>query len=347
MPKFKSRKIYLIREKEIFYGGAEKYLSRLIKYLGDHNYDYEVIYSPFSPKLPSWLRVIFFNFYLCLIKKNKFYLSLERIACPDIYRAGDGVHKVFLEKLNKKKINPLHYIYLRYERKCFEKSKLIIANSEMIKQEIIDHYSINKEKIKVIYNGFDGYDVVDKSKLIKVREAFKIHTTKKIFLFVGSGFKRKGLIDFLEIFSKLDPSTTHAIIIGSDKNENSYKKLASDLGIKNIVFLGKRRDMEIFYELSDFVMLPTYYDPFANIVLEAMISKNIVITTRQNGAHEILNNDLVMDSPGDRSIIKKIENIISSNEEINRIKTENYNLAREFTVELNARKTFESIMETC
>ena len=60
------------------------------------NIEHKIIQSNFSKLLPSWLRVIMFNLQVSLIKGNKFYFSLDRIICPDIYRAGDGVHKVFL-----------------------------------------------------------------------------------------------------------------------------------------------------------------------------------------------------------------------------------------------------------
>ena len=104
--------------------------------------------------MPSWLRIILFNLQVCLTKKDRFYFSLERIICPDVYRAGDGVHKVFLRIEKKSKLNPLHPIYLFLEKRCFNNAKRIIANSNMIKDEIISTYGINPNKIDVIYDAF-------------------------------------------------------------------------------------------------------------------------------------------------------------------------------------------------
>ena len=141
------RKIYLIREKKSKFGGAEVYLSRLSSALADKGVEHEIINSIFPSFLPSWLRIILFNLQVCLTKKNKFYFSLERIICPDIYRAGDGVHKVFLTIEKKSKLNLLHPVYLFLEKRCFNNAKRIIANSNMVKNEIVNTYDINPEKI--------------------------------------------------------------------------------------------------------------------------------------------------------------------------------------------------------
>ena len=91
------RKIYFIREKKSHHGGAEIYLARLIVQFKKQNINHKSIYSIFPSFLPSWLRLILFNLQVWIYKGDKFYFSLERIICPDIYRAGDGVHKAFFE----------------------------------------------------------------------------------------------------------------------------------------------------------------------------------------------------------------------------------------------------------
>ena len=91
-----NKKIYLIRSNSTKFGGAENYLYRLSNALKNENLDHEIIHSFFPKFLPSWARAILFNMQVRFSKKEKFYYSLDRITCPDIYRAGDGVHKVFI-----------------------------------------------------------------------------------------------------------------------------------------------------------------------------------------------------------------------------------------------------------
>ena len=147
--------IYFIRANKNKYGGAENYLLRLSNALTSQKINHKIIYSIFPKFIPSWLRVILFNFQVCLTKKDKFYFSLDRITCPDIYRAGDGVHKVFLSIEKKSKTNLLHPIYLFLEKSCFNKAKHIIVNSQMVKNDIISTYKINPKKISVIHNGIE------------------------------------------------------------------------------------------------------------------------------------------------------------------------------------------------
>ena len=90
-----NKKIYLIRSGRTKFGGAENYLSRLSKALEKENIEHQVINSPFPRFLPSWLQSILFNIQLYCIKQDKFFYSLDRITCPDLYRAGDGVHKIY------------------------------------------------------------------------------------------------------------------------------------------------------------------------------------------------------------------------------------------------------------
>lgn len=336
--------ICLIREKSSKFGGAEVYLSRLAKALKVEGIKYQIVNSIFPSFLPSWLRIILFNFQVCLTKKNKLYFSLERIVCPDVYRAGDGVHKVFLNIENKSKLNPLHPIYLFLEKRCFNNAKFIIANSNMIKDEIIDTYGIRPNKIDVVYNGVESKTINHESSFKKLSKEFDIDKNSSILLYVGSGFKRKGVEEFLEIIAKLKNQSVKAFIIGKEKNLEYYQQLSKDLKIdKTVIFTGPRADVDDFYTISDIFLFPTRYEPFSNVVLEAMSFENAVFTTRQNGAHEILTDEYLMTSSKDFSVAKKIDNLLEDAKELSGIKRENKLIASKLSIELNMQKTIKVI----
>ena len=338
------KKIHLIREKPSKFGGAEVYLSRLAKALKVEGIKYQIVNSIFPSFLPSWLRIILFNFQVCLTKKNKLYFSLERIVCPDVYRAGDGVHKVFLNIENKSKLNPLHPIYLFLEKRCFNNAKFIIANSNMIKDEIIDTYGIRPNKIDVVYNGVESKTINHESSFKKLSKEFDIDKNSSILLYVGSGFKRKGVEEFLEIIAKLKNQSVKAFIIGKEKNLEYYQQLSKDLKIdKTVIFTGPRADVDDFYTISDIFLFPTRYEPFSNVVLEAMSYENAVFTTRQNGAHEILTDEYIMASSKDFSVAKKIDDLLEDAKELSDIKRENKLIASKLSIELNMQKTIEVI----
>lgn len=331
--------INFIRANKTNFGGAENYLNRLTREFKEQNIKLQVINSTAPKFLSSWIRAILFNFQTCLTKKDRFYFSLDRITCADIYRAGDGVHKEFL-KTKKRKFNPLNIVYLYLEKRCFKNSKKIIANSNMIKNQIISSYNIPKEKITVIYNGIN---IKPLQSYKDTKQEFSLKN-EKIILYIGSGFERKGVKEAIEIASKLK-SKIKLIIIGKEKKLNYYKNLASSLKV-NAIFTGARSDVDKFYSMSDIFLFPTHYEPFSNVVLEAMNFYNAVFTTKQNGASEILDPFFIMKTPQDYSIIAKIDALLNNPEKLAKVKEENYKIVQNFTIEKNAKETMKVIYET-
>ena len=339
-----NKKIYLIRSSKTKLGGAENYLSRLSKALEKNNIEYQVINSPFPKFLPSWIRSILFNIHLNFLKQDKFFYSLERITCPDLYRAGDGVHKVFLSIEVKSKFNLLHPTYLYLEKKCFKNAKSIIANSKMVKDEIIRTYNINPNKIDIIYNGIEFKAVNFKKSFKKLSKEFRIIQDQPILLYVGSGFKRKGVEEFLRIVAMLKTKGVKAFVVGKENNMSYYQNLSKKLNIDNqIFFTGPRIDVNDFYTISDIFLFPTHYDPFSNVVLEAMYFDNVVFTTRSNGASEILDPSFIMNSPYDKKVAASIDNLINNRASLNEVKNKNKKISRQFPIEKNLKKTLEVI----
>lgn len=341
------KKIYFIRANKNPFGGAENYLLRLSQKLANKCVEHKIIYSPFPKVLPSWFRVVLFNLYLKIIKRDKFYFSLERISNPDIYRAGDGVHKVYLRNIKKSKINPLHSIFLYYEKKCFENSKKIIVNSQLIKDQIKETYGVKEEKISLIYNGFDAENLNYADSFDRISNEFLINKKEFIFLYVGSGFHRKGVKHFLKLLSQLDKIKFKAFIVGKEKNINFYKNLAKDYFIEDRVFFtGPRKEVGDFYMISDFFIFPTKYEPFGNVILEAMSYGNVIFTTKNNGAAEIISNEFIMDTPNDNSIIEIINKIAKDRNLMSEIKFKNIQTAKKYSVDRNAAETLKIIYET-
>ena len=341
-----NRKLYFIRANKTKFGGAEMYLSRLSDALRKQNIDHKVTNSFFPKFLPSWLRVILFNLQVCSVKGDKFYFSLDRITCPDIYRAGDGVHSVFLTVEKKSKLNPLHPVYLFLEKRCFQKAKRIIANSEMVRNQIIDTYNVNPAKIDIVYNGIESKELNYQNSFDKLSREFLIKEDQPTLLYVGSGFQRKGVREFLQIVAKLQMPNIKAFVVGKEKNIEYYQQLAIELKIDSqVIFTGPREDVNDFYTISDIFIFPTHYEPFGNVILEAMNFKNAVFTTRQNGASEILDDFFIMDKSDDFSIVTKITNLIDNMDKLESVKKENRIKSQQFSIDRNLLETLKVIDE--
>ena len=341
-----NKELYFIRANKTKFGGAEMYLSRLSNALDKQNIKHKVVNSIFPKFLSSWLRAILFNFQVCTTKSNKFYFSLDRITCPDIYRAGDGVHAVFLTVEKKSKFNPLHPIYLFLEKRCFQRAECIIANSKMIKQQITDTYGINSKKIKVVYNGVNPKKINYEKSFAKISGEFVIKKNQPILLYVGSGFKRKGVEEFLQVVARLKSSNIQAFVLGKEKNIKYYQDLAKELNIeRQVFFTGPREDVDDFYAISDIFLFPTHYEPFSNVILEAMNFENVVFTTRQNGANEILDDEFVMDNPKDFSVVQKIDSLLLNKDRLRLVQKNNRKASKSFSIEKNLSETLKVIDE--
>ena len=339
------RKVYLIREKSSKVGGAEIYLSRLIVALKKNNIDYQVINSIFPKFLPSWLLIILFNFQVCLTKKDRFYFSLDRVLLCDIYRAGDGVHKKFLSIQKKSKLNLLHPIYLFLEKIIFMRTKYIIANSQMVKDDIANMYDINPNKIKLVYNGYDRCDFNSGKSFEIISEEFNLDKKDSVILFVGSGFERKGVEEFLHIVSRLKTRKIKAFVVGKEKNIRYYQKLANDLKVADrVTFTGPRNNIVDFYAISDVFLFPTHYEPFGNVVLEAMNYNNAVFTTKFCGASELLNDKDVMKDPKDFSVVNRIDSLLNNKNYLEEVKQDNKLRASNYTIMDNLDKTLKIIL---
>jgi UDP-glucose:(heptosyl)LPS alpha-1,3-glucosyltransferase len=111
-----------------------------------------------------------------------------------------------------------------------------------------------------------------------------------VFLFVGSGFERKGVEGALRAFAA-GRLQDHAwlVVVGHDKHRARYAALAAQLGVAGAVrFTGPHDDVLSYYWGADAFVLPTLYDPQSNAVLEAMACGLPAITTTGCGVAELL-----------------------------------------------------------
>lgn len=140
----------------------------------------------------------------------------------------------------------------------------------------------------MIYNSIDSTRFVpaEEAQRIALRQQFGLPTDAVIFCFVGSGFERKGLASAIRAVAG---TAAWLIVVGQDKAERRYRDLARSLGCEGqIRFLGMQKETLPFYQLSDGLLLPTLYDPFPNVILEAMACGLPVITSESCGGAEFI-----------------------------------------------------------
>jgi UDP-glucose:(heptosyl)LPS alpha-1,3-glucosyltransferase len=166
--------------------------------------------------------------------------------------------------------------------------KAVICNAEMIKQEIIDDFGVPADKITVIYNAIDNqkFPPADVELRQQLRLQYQIPQQAHCLVFVGSGFERKGLAAAIRAVAATE---SYLLVVGKDKAEKRYQALAQSLGCSDRVrFMGMQKQTLPFYQTADALLLPTLYDPFPNVILEAMSCGLPVITSTTCGGSEFI-----------------------------------------------------------
>jgi UDP-glucose:(heptosyl)LPS alpha-1,3-glucosyltransferase len=229
--------------------------------------------------------------------------SHERIpGCP-LYRAGDGVHRRWLEIRRQAAgvferwgmaLNPYHRYVCAAERRMFEHPRLraVICNSRMVRDEIRRAFRIAPEKLHVIYNGVDLAHFGASSRVElrgSARAELGCQPRDTVFLFVGSGFARKGLDTAIDALARCADPSYWLVVVGKDRESATYIKRAQAAGVgPRVRFLGAREDVRPLYAAADCFLLPSRYDPFPNAALEALAMSLPAIVSSSCGAAEII-----------------------------------------------------------
>jgi UDP-glucose:(heptosyl)LPS alpha-1,3-glucosyltransferase len=229
--------------------------------------------------------------------------SHERIPGCDVYRAGDGVHRRWLEVRRARAgalerlgiaLNPYHRYVCAAERRMFEHPRLraVICNSRLVRDEIAQDFRIAPEKLHIIYNGVDlEHFHPGRSAALRApaRAELGAGEAETVFLFAGSGFARKGLDAAIGALAQGAPERWRLVVAGRDRDAGRFAAQARACGVgERVRFVGGREDLRPLYAAADCFILPTRYDPFPNTALEALATGLPAIVGRRSGAAEII-----------------------------------------------------------
>jgi UDP-glucose:(heptosyl)LPS alpha-1,3-glucosyltransferase len=220
--------------------------------------------------------------------------SFARTRHQHIYRSGGGSHAEYMEQVYprarlQRLLNPRHRAILSIEKAVFQDpTQIIHCIARTGADEIARRYGVPRSRLVTIYNGVDSDRFHPRLREVhRNRLRDMLNLSGPVALFVGGGFHRKGLDRAIRGLAETDTGADLLVVGGGAKD--AARDLARQLGVeRRVYFLGQRSDVEIWHAAADLLVLPTRYDPFANVVLEGMASGLPVATTPAAGAAELI-----------------------------------------------------------
>lgn len=222
--------------------------------------------------------------------------SHERLVGADIFRAGDGVHAAWVDRIGRER-GPLGALALRFDamhrlvidterRMVADGHTVFVANSELVAGELRSWLSVPEERLRVIENGVDltRFHPATPEEKTAARQRYGLADDVPVIAFVGSGFERKGAFQLVEAMRAPALSEVHVLIAGRDRRSAALAARIKRLGLQDrIHLLGGVDDVRPVYAAADCLALPSLYDPMPNATLEALACGLPVIVTPDTG----------------------------------------------------------------
>ncbi|MDX1951433.1 MAG: glycosyltransferase family 4 protein [Verrucomicrobiota bacterium] len=310
-------KLALIRRQFSPTGGAELYLDRLIDRLTGSGNEVHLFSEKWEKKENVQFHpievngsrgeqpMVFARNVAAALQREKWdcVFSLERTVKQDVYRAGDGVHQVWLER--RREFSPawkrfwigwgnFHRTMCELEQAAFHPANTsrIIVNSEMVRAEILRNSQFPNNRIHLVRNGIDLRRFQHRDR-VAMRKKYGLEESAKVLLFVGSGWERKGLRYVIQVYRTLKENGSNVRLLVAGKGRRPA-------GSGDVIFVGPVKEVEELYTAADLFLFLPIYEPSANVCIEAFAAGLPVVTTRMNGASELIRSGesgVIVDDP--------------------------------------------------
>jgi glycogen(starch) synthase len=222
-----------------------------------------------------------------------------------------GRHQGWVDK------HPQSYIH-RVEKRMARGADGVITCSHYMRGHVADIYGIDEARVEVIPNGIDPLDLVPVGDLDALRARFA-EPGQKLILLVGRLVYEKGFQFVLDALPRViwNVGNVRFLVAGSGSHEAALKAQAKRLGLLNHgTFLGWTGDdvLHSLYRIADLTVVPSLYEPFGLVALEAMASGCPCIVADTGGLREVVPNHdvgLRFQSRDPRSLATMVERVLT------------------------------------
>lgn len=169
---------------------------------------------------------------------------------------------------------------------------LLIANSQLMADDFQRRFPLAVDHIPVLFESYSSeiFNAGNRQQLRRLgRERLGISEDARITGLITSGDFRKRNVDGLLRAASLTKTDIHWVVVGKDRNQSYYERLARELGISERVhFHPVVRDVEQYYHALDLFVLPAHIEEFGRSALEAMACATPVVLGPKVGCAELL-----------------------------------------------------------
>ena len=292
-------KVALIHYRLLVRGGLETRLLNYIDYFHQRGDEVTVICAKKSEEvilpegvslkrlklglMPKPYRKLYFNHLLTKFMEEEsfdFSLSLGRTGAQDAVLAAAN-HIGFLKSQGRQSRTKKDDRQIYLDQLSFDKSRIIYAASQMMKDELIAYYQVPGEKIHILFPPLNTRDYFPglKVRQRELKAKWGMDPDKYSFLFVSASHERKGLPLLLKLFEKLQDEPFELNVAG-------YPKLFSEL--PNVNYLGFYKELRELYSAADCTIHPAIFEPFGQIISESLACGTPALVSHMVGAKEIL-----------------------------------------------------------
>ncbi len=229
----------------------------------------------------------------------------------------------------------------------------IICNSRFAYEIAHSTYGVPRKKLEVIYNCIDMDRFNNTMISLDIKHNLGLLDNTKLGITVARFSKQKNHLGFVKAFSNFVGENSsvclHHLFVGNQKDIKIVQPVRATVDTlnlsENITFWDTREDIPEIIKACDFLILPSLYEGFPNVVMEAMASKTFVIATAVGGIPELvkhMENGILIPSPRAKDIAKSIELYLSlSAEKKERIINQAYIDIQSYGIENMFRQTEE------
>lgn len=203
-------------------------------------------------------------------------------------------------------LNPRTRMQLWIERRQHEAAPPpeVVAISKMVRSDMREFYGVPDERLHLVYNGVDTRQFSPEAcEAVRdeTREAWGLAPEETCFLIVAHNLRLKGMRELVEAGARLDKGKPWRVVVVGKGSPRSYVEQIELGGCGGrFQFAGPLADVVPAYAAADVYVQPTWYDPCSLVVLEALACGRPVITTRLNGASELMEDGrdgLILETP--------------------------------------------------